>query len=179
MAKTKKEKKEILNKYLEKLNSAKIVVVLKHSNLSVTEITELKKSLYQTKSTVNVIKNRLMQIALNKLNLDTNNLNLKGGQFMFLFSSEYVKEPLEVVNRFIEKVNDKKTGLTKLEINYGILDNNIIGKDAVDELSRIPDIKVSMWSILNILDLPIKRVIETCQTPLQYLLLALEKVQKS
>ena len=59
MAKTKKQKEKILEKYLEKLSSSKIVVVVQHSNLKAIEINELKKSLYQFNTTINVIKNRL------------------------------------------------------------------------------------------------------------------------
>jgi len=104
MALTKLQKEEALEILGSLLEEAKIMVFAKYDGLTVGEAQELRQLAAQANCSVKVAKNRLVKIALNKLDgykeADTTPLT---GQLMYAFSSDDEVTPAQVLANFAKE----------------------------------------------------------------------------
>ena len=69
-AKILEQKKAVVSEIVEKLNNSKTFLLMNYQGLSVSELSELRKSLRQTNSDIKVYKNTLVELALKEKNID-------------------------------------------------------------------------------------------------------------
>jgi large subunit ribosomal protein L10 len=160
MAKTKNDKVVLVKEYKEKLSKAKGFVVLKPNKVTPNEVNEFKKDLYDFGASVNVVKNTLFKIALKDANIE--GLTLDKGEFSVLFLDENYIEPAKLLKKFVEntKTKDKKD---KISIISGYIENSVLTKAQVEELSDMPDIKTSIAMILGVLDMAMGGVVNVLE----------------
>lgn len=101
MALSKDKKAEVINEVRELLNTSKLTVIAKYSGTSVKSMQELRQTAKDSKTTVSVVKNRLVKKAMEGsekfANTDTSLLN---GQLMYVFNAEDEVAPAQVVANF-------------------------------------------------------------------------------
>jgi len=156
VAKTKKEKENLLAVYLDKISKNKGIIFMRPKKLTPNETNSIRKSIDSYQSTLNFVKNSVFRLALKEKSLPEIE-TLKNGENIVLFLKEDLVNPSKELKKFIEETKSKD-GEVKLEILCGILDGNLIGKESVMELSEMPEFEQSISMILGILDNPISSV---------------------
>lgn len=126
-----KRKEAVVQEICEKLDNAKIFLLLNYQGLTVSEITELRESLRNVNSDIKVYKNTLMNIALKNKNIALN--DYMQGPNAYLFADSII-EPIKVVSKFAK-------AHPALEIRVGYIDNEIADTKVISEYATIPSME--------------------------------------
>ncbi|MFI3307122.1 MAG: 50S ribosomal protein L10 [Mycoplasmatota bacterium] len=121
-------KQDVINEISEKVKGAATVVFFEYHNLTVTEMTELRRKLRETGSELKVYKNTLTQRALADLNFDLGN-DLVGPKAV-AFGTDTIL-PIKTVSEFAK-------AHPALEMKVGIVDGEITTLDTLEKLASIP-----------------------------------------
>ena len=155
MAKTKNEKKVILEEYNKKISDSKGFIVLKPSKLTPNEANDFRKEIYDFDSTLRIVKNSVFKRALKENNID---INIDKGEYAVVFLSEDIINPSKKLKKLIDDAETRKEE-PKVEIISAVLDGNVLTKEQAIELSEMPDKQGSISMILGILDNAISGII--------------------
>jgi large subunit ribosomal protein L10 len=150
MARTKKQKKLMVEKYKEQIANSKALFVLEPSGLNANQAVAIKKQLVGYNASYNVVKNSLFTRALTENNMkleDENFENPKG----IVFTSEQVSESAKVISEFL-KVKENKDSIKVL---FGFLDKKQISAEKVQELANLPTRDVLLAQVLATMKAPI------------------------
>src|SRR4030042_5671166 len=147
MAKSKKEKKNILERYIEKLDKAQALILISPSQITPNEATQLRKQLKIVDSTFNVVKNTLFNNALKKVKT-----NIKGfdfsGENAVIFVSDKINESAKVVYDYLGDL--KKGG-----IKGGFLDGTSLSINDVEQLAKLPSKEIMIATTVRTIAAPL------------------------
>lgn len=121
-------KQEIVNEIKSRVENSNSVVFFEYHNLTVAEMTELRRKLRETGSDLKVYKNTLAKRALDSLNFDLEG-ELNGPKAV-AFGTDTIA-PIKVVNDFA------KTH-PALEMKIGIVDGAVTKLDTLKQLAQVP-----------------------------------------
>jgi len=123
-----KLKADIVSEITNSIKEAESVILFSYQGLSVSDISDLRRKLRETGSTIKVYKNTLTKRALDdlKINLD----EFMEGPNAIVFS-ENLLEPIKAISDFAKANN-------KLEIRVGIIGGDVTNLDAIKEYASIP-----------------------------------------
>lgn len=161
MAKTKKQKKQIINNYKNKIEFSSGMIFLKPNGITPNEINIVKKELFALGSSINLIKNSLFEKSLEELNLK---IEIEKGQNMVMFCSENITENIKTLNKFIKTLNTKD--LIKIEIQQGYIYGQILNKKDIIEIAEMPTKEISISMVLGIIESVITSIINIIQNPI-------------
>lgn len=161
MAKTKVQKKELLNQYKDRILQYKGIVVVRPNGILPNEINEFRKELFDMGAQFNVVKNSIFKIALKESNLPEIE-SLNAGENAVLFMGEDFVSPSKQLKKFVEATKPKDKDV-KIELLGGILEGNLLSKEEATALSEMPDKKGSISMILGILDNAISGVVNVLE----------------
>ena len=130
-------KKHTVNEIKDKLKNSKTFLILNYQGLSVPEVAELRRKLWEVNTDFKVYKNTLMNIALKDEKIELN--DYMQGPNAYLFSSDII-EPIKVVSEFAK-------AHPALEVRVGYIDNEKADKDLINTYATIP----SMEGLLTML----------------------------
>ena len=101
MAISKDKKNTLVADLTELLNSSKMTVFAKYQGLTVAELQELRKEARENGVKIKVVKNRLVRVAMNSINVykDTDTTNLTG-QLLYAISDTDEVAPAKVLANF-------------------------------------------------------------------------------
>lgn len=159
MAKSRDQKKDMVLMYRDKLKQAKAVYIVESQKIKASEASEIKKNLYDLKSSYNVVKNRLFTLALKEEGFEVPE-GLKEGQHAIIFANENtISESAKVLNSFLEQ----KKKEDKLELSFvgGILDKKTISKADVVALANLPGREQLLTQVLGTMNAPISGFVRT------------------
>lgn len=165
MAKTKKEKKELLNKYIQKIKESKGFVLIKPSKLTPNEANAFRKEVSDFNAELNTVKNSVFKIALKESNLPEIS-ELSHGEHSVLFFKEDMVNPNKALKKFAEATLPKD-GIAKITVVSGILDNILLSKEQVMELADMTTIQGSISMILGILDNAMSSIVNVIEDPIR------------
>ena len=165
MAKTKKEKAELLNQYLKKIKASKGFVVLKPFKLTPNELNSFRKEISDFDAELNIVKNSVFKIALKESNLPEIE-DLSNGEHSILFFKEDLVNPNKALKKFTETAQTK-SGEMKITIVSGIMDSVLLTKSQVTELADMPTIQGSISMILGILDNTMSSIVNVIEDPIR------------
>ena len=101
MALTKEKKDAVIAQLVDRLNSSKLTVLAEYSGLSGADAQELRSSAKETGTTIKVVKNRLVKVALGKSdtfkNIDTSGIT---GQLIYAFNEQDEVASAQVLANF-------------------------------------------------------------------------------
>ena len=134
-------KKLVVDEIKNHFENAVSIVFADYSGVNVTEDTALRKSAREKGIVYKVYKNRLMLRALNELGIEgINPTDLEGTTSVAIAKDEVGAAKL------IGKANDD---FKKLNVKFGILNKQVISKEEVEKLSKIPERKVLLAMLLG------------------------------
>ena len=122
-------KEQTVNTIKEAIKNSESVILFKYQGLTVSEISELRKSLRSQNGELKVYKNTLVKRALDELKIDLEPSFLEGPNAI-VFGKELL-EPIKALNDFV-KSHDKA------EIRVGIISGEIAPLATVLEYANIP-----------------------------------------
>ena len=141
------EKKKLVEELKEKIGSAQSIVIVDYKGLTVFEDTELRKTLREANVEYRVLKNRLMQKALNELGYTEFDEALNGPTAVAFATAD----PAAPAKILLESADKTK----KVSIKCGMVDGAYITPDGVKELATLPSKEVLIAKLLGTMSAPI------------------------
>ena len=125
------QKKAVVEEIKNKLDNSKTFLLIDYRGLTVSEITELRRSLREMGSDIKVYKNTLMNLALKDKNIKLD--DFMEGPNAYLFSSDVI-EPIKLVSKFAKEH-------PALEIRAGYIDSEVVDIDTIKKYADIPSME--------------------------------------
>jgi len=125
------EKKQKIEELTQKIQDSKAVFLTDYKGLPVNKIQELRRKLIETNSELQITKNTLLSIALEKASIKLEKALEGPTATLFAYGDEL--SPIKTIIEF-SKENDQ---LPKLKI--GFLDNNLLNETDLIQLSKLPN----------------------------------------
>ena len=141
------EKKQLVEELKEKIGAAQSIVIVDYKGLTVYEDTELRKTLREANVEYRVLKNRLMQKALNELGYTEFDEALNGPTAVAFAMTD----PAAPAKILLESADKTK----KVSIKCGMVDGAFITPDGVKELATLPPKEVLIAKLLGTMSAPI------------------------
>ncbi len=153
MSKNKLAKVEVVADIVEKFKAAQSVVVVSYSGLTVEKVTELRKLCREQDVHYCVLKNRLVNRALQELNITGLEAMLEGPN-AFVFGNKDVTNAPKVVNDFIEK-----NKLQSLEIKGGLMGADAQTAAQIKALAALPSREELLATLVGCLVSPVSSLV--------------------
>ena len=147
MAKTKKEKKEIVETYVGKLNNSKAFYVITPTEITPNEAIALRKKLHESNSSFNLVKNSLFKLALESAKKELKSTAFDGENAIVFVEGE----PTEGAKAIYEFIKDIKKGAIK----GGMLDGQELIKTDIEELAKLPSKDVLIGQVVGTIAAPL------------------------
>ena len=153
MSKNMLAKVEVVADIVEKFKAAQSVVVVSYNGLTVEKVTELRKLCREQDVHYCVLKNRLVNRALQELNI-TGLESLLEGPNAFVFGNKDVTNAPKVINDFIEK-----NKLQSLEIKGGLMGTTAQTAADIKALAALPSREELLATLVGCLVSPVSSLV--------------------
>ena len=153
MSKNKLAKVEVVADIVEKFKAAQSVVVVSYSGLTVEQVTNLRKLCREQDVHYCVLKNRLVNRALQELNIAGMESLLEGPN-AFVFGNKDVTNAPKVINDFIEK-----NKLQSLEIKGGLMGTTVQTAADIKALAALPSREELLATLVGCLVSPVSSLV--------------------
>lgn len=141
-------KSELVNEVVASIKDSSTVVVCEYRGLSVAELTELRRTLRTTDSSMAIYKNTLVKRAVESLGLHDAVQYLEGPNAL-IFCKD-VTAGAKVLAKYSRK-NDL------LVIKAGIVEGKVVDKKQMLELSKLPNKEGMISMLLSVLQAPVRQ----------------------
>jgi len=167
----KRERKlELSKKLREQLGSATAVFAVSYSGLNVSDMEDVRNSIKESGGTFNVIKNSVVSKAVEDGELSSLKEYLKGPN-AFALSFD---EPADLAKLLIAKEKEHK----KLEVKFGALGGQIIFREQIESLSKLPSKEVMLAQLLATMNAPVGGFVNVLAGNLRKVLYALKAIEE-
>ncbi|HUO56372.1 MAG TPA: 50S ribosomal protein L10 [Candidatus Paceibacterota bacterium] len=153
MAKTKEQKKEIVEKIEQSLKNAKAAAFVRFSGISVAQESKMRRSMRSDGVGYIVAKKTLMRRALDNLGYNHQDVPMDGEVAVAYNSGS--EDPTLPANRIF--TFSKDVGPEKLVILGGIFDGKFVDAAMMNEIATIPPLPVLRGKLVNLLNSPLQR----------------------
>lgn len=151
MAITRERKAERVQQYLEHLRNSQGVILTDYRGLRVSEIEELRRALRNNQATYQVVKNRLLLIALKELGLEMPREWLEGPVAVAFCHGEVVAAA--------KAIQDFAKGRENFVVKGGLLGKTPITPAQVAALASLPPKEVILGQVLGAIQAPASQVV--------------------
>ena len=142
-SKNRQLKAQVVADIVEKFKGAQSVVVVSYNGLTVEQATNLRKNCREADVQYCVLKNRLVNRALEELNIEGMG-DLLNGPNAFVFSAKDAVAGPKAVSDFIDK-----NKLESLKITGGLLDGKAVDVGTIKELASLPSREVLLARLVG------------------------------
>jgi large subunit ribosomal protein L10 len=163
-------KKKVVDELKEKISRATVLVVSDYHGYSVKQITELRKKLRPEGSELRIIKNTLIERAVEESGLGEIKSHLKGSTALLLGYQDAVT-PLKVLVKFI-KDNEKGA------IRAGMVDKALFNDKELTEMSKLPSREVLIGKVVGGFKAPLYGLANVLSGPIRKLVYAMDAIKK-
>lgn len=132
-----KAKNEIVNEITESIKNSEAVILFTYQGLTVSDLSELRRELRNSKSELKVYKNTLTKRALDSLNINLD--EFLEGPNAIIFGKDLL-EPIKAISKFAKAHSN-------VEIRVGIISGAVADVNVINEYAAIP----SMEGLLTML----------------------------
>ncbi|MCD6577247.1 MAG: 50S ribosomal protein L10 [Anaerolineaceae bacterium] len=156
MAFTKQEKKELVSSYVKWLQDSKAAYVMSYHKMSVKDIQELRSEAREIGGELHVVKNTLMNLALEKVNFENNSLFTNEASIVaFAFDDA----------PSLAKIIDKANSTDMFSIKGGFMNGAPIDVDQIKALARILPMPQMRAQLLALIQTPATQLVRTITEP--------------
>ncbi|MBN3552904.1 50S ribosomal protein L10 [Fictibacillus nanhaiensis] len=141
-------KKQLVSTISEKIKNSQSTILVDYRGLTVSEVTELRKSLRDAGIEFKVYKNSMVVRAAEENDLKELAEHLTGPTAI-AFSNEDVVAPAKILNDFAKKHE-------ALEIKAGVIEGRIASLEEVKALAELPSRDGLLSMVLSVLQAPIR-----------------------
>lgn len=139
-------KKKIVSEIIDGFKSSNSIIFVDYRGITVAEDTKLRKTLRENNVQYKVYKNRLMMKALEEMGIKGYDPKLFEGTTSVLFSKDETA-PAKLFQ-------DAMTDFNKMDFKFGIVNGEVISKEKVIELAKLPSKDVLIAMLLGMLQAP-------------------------
>jgi len=136
-------KEQVVAELREKLNKTKLAILADYKGMKVKQMTELRNELRKADSEMTVVKNNLLNIAMQDSDFTPLGDHLKNPRAIIMNYGDVV-EPTKALVEFAKKN-------AELEIITGILDGKLLTPDQIKVLAELPSKDVLIAKFLSLL----------------------------
>jgi len=172
MAKTKDQKKKVVEQLKQELSKAKSVVFADFQGLKVPEIEELRNKCQEQGIDYTVAKKTLLRLALKEADYKDVEPREILGSLATVFGTEDEVAPAKVLAEFA-KTHDA------LEIKAGILEGKLVGADVIMALSKVPSKPELYAKLVGTINAPISGFVNVLAGNLRSLVCVLNAIKQS
>ena len=151
------QKKDLVSDMNAVFGAAESVVVVHCQGLTVEQSTDLRAKLREAGAGFKVTKNRLTKLALKGTDYEGLD-DLFTGPTAIAYSDEFPVAPAKIVYEFA-KENDK------VEILGGALGTNVLDKDRVEDLAKLPSLDELRGKLVGMIQTPAIRIARLSAAP--------------
>lgn len=155
MAFTKQEKKELITGYEKWLKDSKAAYVMSYHKMSVKNIQELRAEAREIGGELHVVKNTLMNIALNNVNFENKSLFDEASIVAFAFEDA----------PSMAKIINKASSTDIFAIKGGFMDGAPIEIDQIKTLAKLPPMPQMRAQLLALIQTPATQLVRTFTEP--------------
>lgn len=150
MAKTRKEKKELLSKYSDLIKASKGIIIVKGSGITPNMVNAFRKGIFEDDAKFHVVKNNIFKIALKENNYTVVD-SLDFGEHAVLFTKEEIVAPAKELKKFLKEA-EAETNKAIVTVVGGFLDGVELSVEQAMNIADMPTKEESISMILGILD---------------------------
>lgn len=165
---TRNQKEEIVNKLSDEIKSSKSVVFTDYKGVGVKDMESLRGSLREEGARIQVIKKKLVEIALKNAGIEMSAKDMEG-QLAVAISQEDEVTPAKVINNFA-KENEN------LKIIGGLLDSKKLNSEEVISLAKLPSKEELLAKLVGTLNAPMSGFVNVLQGNQRSLVQALKAI---
>ncbi|NIT04478.1 50S ribosomal protein L10 [Candidatus Saccharibacteria bacterium] len=169
MSTNKQEKKQQVDELTNEISASQAVVFSDYSGLTVGEIGDLRKRLSDLGARFKVVKNTLLNIALEKSGLKDGKL---AGPTAILTTGD--ADPFESIKMLVSTFKERDKG----EVKFGFFENAFVDSVKIAELAAIPGREVLQARVVSQLSAPISNLAYLLNGTSQRLVVALDQIAK-
>lgn len=140
-------KKKQVEELKERLSGSIAGVIVDYSGISVEDDTKLRRELREAGVEYTVIKNSIVERAVDGTSYDALKDDLKGSTALATSKDDYAAAA-RILNKYADKV---KT----MSLKNGFIDEEVIGKEKLVELAKLPSREVLLSMVVGVLQAPI------------------------
>ena len=155
MAFTKQEKKELVTSYEKWLKDSKAAYVMAFNKMSVKDIQALRAEAREIGGEMHVVKNTLINLALNNISFDDKGLFDEAS--IVAFAYEDIPS--------MAKIIDKASSTDKFTIKGGFMDGAPIDIDQIKTLAKLPPMPQMRAQLLALIQTPASQLVRTIIEP--------------
>ena len=144
------KKTEVVQDLSNVCSDLNTIIITRYSGLTVSKVTELRKSLKQHGAVFKVIKNSLFKIAAANTNIPSDVANLFKGPTAIVFASE----PVGVSKVLFDFTKANQS----LIITGCILDKAVLDAETVEKFSKIPSFNELRAQIIGLITAPATKI---------------------
>ncbi len=170
-SKPRPEKVAVIEKLMEKVQSAKSAVVTGYTGLTVEEVTQLRAQLFKAKVEYHVVKNNLARLALNKAKITVLDDLLAGPTAIALATGDAVA-PARVLSKFAKDHE-------KLVLKGGWMEGRKITVQDIKVLANLPSREELLAKMLGSMMSPVTGIVQVLAGPMRKLVYALNAVKEA
>ena len=153
MSKNRELKVQVVADIVEKLKNCQSMVVCSYNGLTVEQVTNLRKLCREQDVHYCVLKNRLVNRALQELNIAGMESLLEGPN-AFVFGNKDVTNAPKIINDFIEK-----NKLQSLQIKGGLMGTEVLDAAGVKALAALPSREELLATVVGCLISPVSNLV--------------------
>ena len=166
----KEQKKQYIDEMSKHFDKSEAVIVTHYQGLTVSQLDDLRKKMREHGIKFKITKNRITKLALEKTKCNDIS-NLFSGPTAVALSEDAITSA-KILSKF-SKENEN------LKILGGIMGNDILDVDAVQNVATLPTLDEARGKIAGILRSPAEKIVSILLAPAsKIVILALEKSKK-
>jgi large subunit ribosomal protein L10 len=171
----KAEKVVLVDNLSEELKSAKSVVLINFTGMTVKTQQELKKRLKEAGAAMLVVKNTLLKRAGESAKIDKNVLSdtVLSGQTALIIGSKDPISPLQVLGKFAKEF-ESGAGYPVPQLKVGVIESIFQDTESLIKISNLPGREALLGQLLGVLLSPSYGLVSTLQGNLQKLVYILD-----
>ncbi len=160
---------QVLDEVKQKVDRSTAMFFVDYAGLTHQQMEEARRELGANESEMAVVKNTLMNLALQEKSIDAK--EKLQGPYATLFSYEDPIKTAKVLSAFIKKYSLPK-------IKFGVFEGAIIDEAMVVKLSTLPSKEILLGKLLGLLNSPITSLVYVLNGNIQKLALVLKEIEK-
>lgn len=155
MAFTKEEKKQLVETYEKWLKESKATFVLSYHGMSMKTIDEMRAEAREIGGEFHVVKNTLMNIALENIGFEDSGIFDKSSMIAVAFEDA----------PSLAKIVDKASSTDMFAIKGGYLDGELVETSSIQMLAKLPAMPQMRAQLLALISTPATQLVRTVKEP--------------
>lgn len=170
MAITRTKKEELIKDIHQKTESAKFLIMISFSGVSVNQINQLRKDIKNVGAQFNVVKKTLLNRVLDAFGFSGDKPETEG-EIAVVFSHDDSPDAAKIIYEFAKEHDSVK-------ISGGVMDGGYVSDDSVKQLALIPSREILLGQLVGLMSSPIRGMVGVMNGPIKNMVGIISQLSK-